>query len=303
MSVPTTATASAEYGTPPHRRHPTLHVADFTGADIVVAHPDGAGAAPAGAVAADGASAAHADPIAPATMTVQRFPAADRPLAVATAGDTIYYTTWSSPLGDGAVHAFPRGGGESTAVGSGLQCPVGIAADETAVYVVTFYGLLHVYPHGADPYVIDLSRDFDCPNGMALRDGRLYIVDWMAGGVRTIDSARVDGPGSRPPVDHLVDGGMTLPGRIAFGEDALYITQSGSARGLDGTVERVDLRAPAPRPETVASGLAYPTGIAVHRGTLYVATVDTRSVVAVTADGAAPTPVITGLDAPWGLVL
>lgn len=301
MSAPSTATTSAEYGTPPHHRRPTLHVADFTGADIVVAHPDGA--APADAIPADRTPAARTASRGPAPMTVRRFPAADRPLAVATAGDTVYYTTWSSPLGDGAVHALPRGGGESTTVARGLHCPVGIAADGTAVYVVTFYGVLHVFPHGAEPYMIDVSPHFDCPNGMALRDGTLYMVDWMAGAVRTIGLAEVTGPDSRPAVDSLIGGGMSLPGRIAFGEDALYITQSGSARGLDGTVERLDLDAPSPRPETVASGLAYPTGVAVYGGSLYVSTVDNRSVVAIDPGSPAPVPVITGLDVPWGLVL
>lgn len=256
----------------------TVFVADYSG-DAIVAHTDSA--APS------------------------RLPVGDAPMAVAADGDAVYYTTWGSPLGNGAVHRMPRGGGPAAALETGLRCPVGIAVGDRAVYAITYYGMLHVYPHDGAPYTLDLSAEFDSPNGIVVHGGTLYAADWMAGAIRTVDLATVDGPDARPSVRTLVrpSDGLTHPGHLAIGDGALYVTQTGSARGADGSVERIDLRAASPRPRRLVGGLAFPTGIALDGGTLYVSEVDAHAVAAVALDMPVPVPAITALDTPWGLAV
>ncbi|WP_182358332.1 hypothetical protein [Tomitella gaofuii] len=281
MSPLSPVTAPATFPSVVHTGHPDIHVADFTGAGIITARfTDG-------------------------TPHTARTPASGQPLSAAAAGDDLYFTTWSSPLGDGALRRMPRAGGQAETVATGLRCPVGVAADDRAVYVATFYGMLHVLPHAAAPFRIDLTERLTSPNGVALHDSTLYLVDWDAGSVAALDTGALTGPGAAPVVRTVVrPGGLTQPGHITAGDGALYVTQAGNARGLDGTIERIDLDTESPRPETLADRLPYPTGIALHDGTLYTSAVDGRCVLGIGVDGTvAADPVITGLETPWGLAL
>ncbi|QDQ98657.1 hypothetical protein [Tomitella fengzijianii] len=295
MSAPTTVTASAVAAPATRTGHPEIHVADFTGAGIITARAVAGGAGPADA---DGASSTDHAP------HLTRTPAAGQPLSVAAAGDFVYFTTWSSPLGDGTVQRVPRRGGPAETVADGLHCPVGVAADAHTLFVTTFYGALHVFPRGGTPFRIDLSAHLENPNGIVLQGTTLYVVDWTAGAVAAIDTGELGGPGSTPAVRTVLrPGSLTRPGHIAAGDGVLYVTQTGSARGLDGTIERIDLRTESPRTETLAGRLAYPTGITLHDGTLYVSTVDSRSVVALDVDDPRPVQVVSGLETPWGLAI
>ncbi|GAA4823104.1 hypothetical protein [Tomitella cavernea] len=275
VTTPATLPSAARTG------HPEIHVADFTGAGIITAR------------------------ITDGTLHTARTPASGQPLSAAAVGDDLYFTTWSSPLGDGTLQKMPRSGGSTEAVATGLRCPVGVAADDHAVYVATFYGMLHVFPHTSEPFRINLAERLTSPNGVALHDGTLYLVDWDAGSVAALDTSGLTGPGAAPAIRTVVrPGGLTQPGHIAAGDGALYVTQAGGARGLDGTIERIDLGTESPRPETLVDRLPYPTGIALHDGTLYTSTVDGRCVLAIGIDGTAQAkPVITGLETPWGLAI
>ncbi len=225
----------------------------------------------------------------------------DGPAGVALSEGTLYITVRGPDMGDGTVLSVPADGGTPTVLASGLDMPEGIAVNGDTVFFTERGwapgpdGAVSSVPIGGGE-VTRLADDLAMPFGIVVRDGMLYFTEYGRGGSVTVLPA--DG-GTVSRIDLPTD--ARTPRGIAAGGDDLYVVDQG-LHPESGSLLRVPADGTSAA-TTLATGLAYPYGLALHDGTAYLTEQDAGTVVAVPADGGPAVTVATGLTDPAGIAV
>jgi sugar lactone lactonase YvrE len=176
---------------------------------------------------------------------------------------------------DGRLHRISRDGTVSLLVDGELQGPVGVAINKAGEIFVTNCWAENIAKVATDNSVSIFSSDanYSCPNGLAFdKQDNLYVVNFSN---TVITRIAPDGTASTL---------ATLPGvgngHIAYFNNFFYVTQflqhriyrvgmNGDYELIAGTGESKNQDGPGLR-----ASLAWPNGIAVSGGNLYINTLD-----------------------------
>ena len=196
----------------------------------------------------------------------------------------------------------------------GMDVPGGIAVGPgNDVFVTAFSSGVHRFSSTGAPEGLFVDPDDITPAGFAPSTGifgaipeapnsDFYVADYFPGN-RVLRVDRISGARSNYVASG--SGGLTQPSGLAFYEDDLYVTSTGSNQvlrydGANGSFDEVFI-------DQFPAGLSRPRGLVFHNNSLYVANEDSDSVLKFNAaSGALQSVFVTagsgGLDRPSDLV-